>query len=808
MADDDLEKQLNAAYDQQALEAQLDAAYGQLSGGPQHGAVAGMAYQALDAATLNAAKYFQSDETIAKNKRFARENPGKAFVGQAAGFIAPMFTPAGWVSRTPAMLAKAADYALPFGNMARAVAPGAGAKTLLHESGKAALKTGAWMRGNEPIDPKTGPLETGEPATDLGRNVGHRLGEAFDLKKNVMDYGLGAGAGWAGAKVGGAVGGSVQKLVDQIPRFSWAKGSAGNGYYDWTRGGAQRANEAITGDLRPGQSLEEAATHGMLGEFRTLQPSAAHVSGYARQPASHGYKYEIAQRYTAELEKGLSAAQARAKVAQDIIADPALTAKYNLRGKGGTPKQSTIERHVGHVAKGLDDARQLPTTLQERVAMSAGGESAKGTPTYGVAPNSYAALDEMLTSPGSKDPGSARATASNWISQRQQTQNERLKTFLDERLGSGDVSKALDDHLAKKAAAYDLYDPAIAAWKADPRAPDALRQAISKAHQDWRARPENVGMMMDASRLTDAAIDDKFMRPLQIISPQGTPGMKQWVPPNDLQQFIAQRSNFAKAAEALKLSDPATYRAMKQFQKEYLDKAVRPLAPDWARANDLAADTWGLRRAFSAGETFPFGATTRQAEILKTFKAMNDDYKAMFLSGFNARLQKMLGGKTSTGDQHVLFSKHEVGDALRALLGKEQGNAVLKELQAVAVASKTNKIFGQSATHGREAEERANSYVLKIIQSLGNMAASPIHGLGQVAKWGTEKMATEAGRARNDRALRILTANTDDMPNYFKQIKDVTNSSRNYAPAVTQRLDELLRKLGLGAGVYSGSSRP
>lgn len=805
---DDLDKQLEQAYTAQVSEAELAAAYDSLAGGPQHGMVAGMAYQALDAATLNLAKNFKSPETLAADKRFAREHPYASFGAQAAGFVAPMLTPAGWVARAPAAVAKTAQWALPFGNFAKAAAPGAAAKTILHESGKGALKTGLWMRGNEPVDPKTGPLETGDPVTDMARNLGHRLGEAGDLKKMAMDYGLGAPAGWAGGKVGGAIGGSVQKLVDQIPRFSWNRGTQGNGYYDWTRGGAQRAHDAISGDLRPGQSIEEAATHGMLGNFKLLQPTTRTKSGFAQADAPHAYKYELAQRYVAAVEGGLTPAQARAKVAQDVAADPALVTKFNLRGRGGQPAVSTIQKHVARVASSLDEARQLPTTLQERVALSQSGESAGGRPTYGVAPNSYAALDEMLTSPGSKDPGSARATATNWISQRQQTQNERVKAFLDERLGRGDPSEALAAHEARKAAAYDMYDPAIVAWKADPNAPDALRKAISKAHQDWRARPENTGMMMDASRLTDAAIEDKFMRPLQIVSPQGTPGMKQWVPPNDLQQFIAQRSNFAKKAEELKLSDPATYRVMKQFQKEHLDPAVRPLAPDWARANDLAADTWGLRRAYGAGETFPFGATTRQAEVLKTFKAMNDDYKAMFLAGFNARLQKMLGGKTSTGDQHVLFSKHEVGNALRALLGEKEGNAVLKELQAVAVASKTNKIFGQSATHGREAEERANSYILKIIQSLGNMAASPLHALGSVAKWGTEKMATEAGRARNDRALRILTANTDDMANYFKQIQDVTDSSRNYGTAYTQRLDELLRKLGTTTGGYGASSRP
>ncbi len=762
---------------------------------PRHGMLEGVLQQGLEAGTLHASKHFLSQGTLDKNARFQREHPWASTAGQAAGFIAPMLTPAGWIAKAPAMLQKVASYALPFSNFSKAVAPGAGLKTIAHQSGMGSLKAGAIMRGNDPVEDKDG---------DLG-GIADRAANAGNLKSMAADYGLGAVGGYGGAKVMGAVGSGIQKTLDQIPRFGFNKGTAGNGYFDWTRGGAQRAHEALTGDLRPGQTLEEAATHGMLGNFNMRQAASGVRSGYANRPAPWEYKYELARRYSEAIEAGATPVQARQQVAAAVAGDRDLVARFNLRGKAGVPAINTISRHVGHVAKAMDEARQFPTTLQERVAMSQGGTSPKGTPTYGAAPNSYAAVDEMLTSPGSKDPGSARAAATNWVTQRQQTQSERVNAFLDEKLGRGDVHEALAAHQARKDAAYDLYDPAIAAWKGDPKNPAALRDAIAGAIRKWRERPDNYGLMTTVSRDVDSHISNLLEKPIQVAGPSG--GLSTEIRTiNDLQKFIAQRSNFTRAAEGVKISDPSLYRSMQGFKRD-LDDAVRPLAPEWAAANDTAATAFKIRRAFTEGESFPMGASSRQAEKLAAFRKMDPDSAAAFKAGLNAQLQKRLNAKTSTGDQHVLFSQKQTGDVLRAVMGEADGNEALRQLQAVAAASKTNKIFGQSATHGRESEERANRSILKLIQSAGSFIANPLHGIGEVGKAAAEKMATEAARARNDRALRILTANTDDMSNYFRQIKDVTDSSRNHLPAVTQRIDELMRRVGTMGGIAGAKRR-
>lgn len=804
---------------------------------PTYGAMEGMARQALHTGTLHADSYLTSPESQAKLEHWSKANPVKSAVADAAGFIAPMLTPAGPASllgrAAVAMprLAKLAEYVLPYSNLAKAAAPGAGVKTAIHQSGMGMLKAGAVMRANDPTktpDEVPGIFSDGKIGDDpIARGIANgweRAKHAGDLKSMAWDYGLGGAGGAVGKGTGALVGGTAQKLTDQIPRFSWNRGTAGDGFYDWTRGGAQRAHDAITGDLRPGQSIEEAATHGMLGDFKMLQPTTRTKSGFAQAAAPHAYKYELAQRYSAAIDSGLTPPAARAKVAADIIADPALVTKYNLRGRGGQPAASTVQKHVNQVAQSIESSRQFPTTLQERIALSRGGETGKGAPTYGAAPNSFAAVDEMLTSPGSKAPGSARAEATNFVQQRQQTQNERVKAFLDEHLGEGDVHKALAAHEARKAAAYDFYDPAIANWKADPKAPEAIEKAVSKAIYDWRGKNDPA---LSVTQDVDKTIANLFERKVQpapiekavetsnisratgqpITRIESTPQLPEIRTPNQLQALIAQRSNFTREAEKVRLSDPSLYRTMQSFKKEHLDPAIRPLAPEWAAANDLAANAHALRRAFTAGESFPLGATSRQAEQLAKFNKMHPDHKEVFKSGLNAQLQKRLGAKTSTGDQHVLFAKAEVGDALRAIMGEQHGNSALQQLQAVAAATKTNKIFAQSATHGRESEERANSNILKLIQSVGNAAIHPIRGLGEIAKWGSEKMATEAQRARNDRALRILTANTDDLPNYFKQIKDVADSRRNHMPAVTQRLDESLRNIGAAAGVGASKRR-
>jgi hypothetical protein len=830
---DPIDDELTKAYQDQLLEAELTKAYqDQVGGGPQHGMWEGMGHQALNAATLNASKYFKDEETLKRDERFAREHPWASTGAQAAGFVAPMLTPAGWITRGAAALprvAKVLSWALPFSNFNKAVAPGATLRTIAHQSGVGSLKAGAMMRFNDPvktpteINPVFGgdpiPINPDDPIETGAANLYTRASRANPFSvAGAMDYGLGAAGGYAGNKIGSAIGSATQKLVDQVPRFSWNRGRTGDGFYDWTRGGAQRAHDAISGDLQPGQSIEQAATHGMLGDFRMLQPSSRTRTGYSHAPAPHEYKYAIAERYVQAIESGLSPTAARAQVASDILADPQIIARFNLRGRGRAPAPSTIQSHVKKVADAMDEARQFPTTLQERVALSQGGTSASGKPTYGAAPNSFAAVDEMLTSPGSKDPGSARAQATNWIGQRQQTQLDRVKNFLDENLGDGDVHNALAAHEARRAAAYDTYDPSIAAWKADPNAPDALEHAVSGAIRKWRTDPRN-NPAMTVVQDVDSAIREAFERkvqriaddvevPTQNIGRDGKPITRietgptppaEIRVPNQLEAFIAQRSNFARKAEAIKLSDPVLYRAMKGFQKDHLDPAVMPLAPDWAASNRLAADTHAMRRAFTTGETFPMGATTKQAEGLKAYRRMSPDQQAMFRSGVAAQIMKRLSGKG--GDPHVYFSKPEVANTLRLIMGDGPANQLLRELQAVAVASKTNRIFGQSATHGREAEERANRSILNLIQSIGNFAMSPIHGLGSVAKWGAEKMATEAQRARNDRALRILTANTDDLPSYFRNIRDVTDSRRNHLPAVTQRIDDLLRQVGTVGGV-------
>lgn len=819
MADDPLEDLLGAS--QPAVDPLADILG---PAGAGHSYWEGMAHQFANAATLNAAKHLKSDTTLARDEAFAKENPWSATGAQAAGFVAPMLIPplrlAGAAAAFP-RVAKVLEWALPYANFNRAVAPGAGLKTIAHQSGLGTLKAGAMMRFNDPL--KEAPDDTTDKMPIVG-NVAERMKNVVDLPSMAWDYGLGGAGGVVGSKVGNAVGSSVQKLVDQVPRFSFVRGRQGGGYYDWTRGGAQRAHEALSGDLRPGQTIEEAATHGMLGDFRMLQPSSRTPTGYAYAPAPHAYKLAIAERYVAHIDAGLTPTQARAQVASDILDNQQLVQQFNLRGRQKAPAPSTVQKHVKKVADALDNARQFPTTLQERVALSQGGTTAGGKPTYGAAPNSYSAVDEMLTSPGSKDPGSARAEATNWVGQRQQGMHERVTNFLDETLGEADVHKALAAHEARRAAAYDNYDPAIAAWKADPKAPDALEKAVARSIYDWRKRSDPA---LTVTRDVDNKIAEAFERkvqgvaddvevptmnigrdgkPITRVEPGKTP-LPEIRTPNQLEAFIAQRSNFAREAEKVRISDPGLYRVMKQFQKEHLDPAVRPLAPEWAAANDLAANTHAMRRAFTEGEAFPLGANTRQAEKLKAYRRMTPDQQAMFKAGLNAQIQKRLAGKTGTGDQHTFFAKHEVGNALRLIMGDKPANELLRQLQAVAAASKTNKIFGQSATHGREAEERANRSILNLIQSIGGAIAHPWHSLGEIAKWGGEKMATEAQRQRNDRALRILMANTDDMPNYFRQIRDATDSSRNHLPAVTQRIDELMRRLGTIGGVAGAKRR-
>src|SRR5262245_17920949 len=113
-----------------------------LAESPQHeSAFKALTHQALKGATMGFSNYALSPETEAANKRYEKEHPYLSTAAQAAGFVAPMMTPAGWLARGGAALryvpgaSKAFEYLLPYGHFSRSVAPNASARTVLHQSG-------------------------------------------------------------------------------------------------------------------------------------------------------------------------------------------------------------------------------------------------------------------------------------------------------------------------------------------------------------------------------------------------------------------------------------------------------------------------------------------------------------------------------------------------------------------------------------------------------------------------------------------------------------------------------------------------
>lgn len=508
---DDLDKQLDVAYQNHATESSLDAAYDAATGGgPEHGSLlSGMAASAVHAGTLHADSYVTTPEWQKKTENFPKKHPILAGVGEAAGILGGIVGSAyipGAQATLPARgavaagrLAKAWEYLTPFGNFTRAAAPGVTWKEAAKEGAKGSVKLGMANRFNDPAktpDEITNPFDLSgtkipigsDPVNRLSGNIWQKSANAVDLPSMAWDAGGGAVMAPVGNAVGGFIGNRIASLgqaatLGNLPKRGAVLDLKHEMERDSTGGGVDGAIERIRNLV-----YGEDRTLGQHGGGAIPQEAERKLAAHFQRLTERGYTDAEAERLVgAALERQARSAssavtgQAPGSVGPAMlqrpggaIGPPSHPNAWLLSAGGAGPRftPGTMGGWARTAGEAYRDRNAIPANLTELTALANGGE----------APALQSTLRKLLNL---KSDGPERSTMLRGLRDRQKGIKPQMEGVLSRRLGDGDVGTAIAEHADRAKAANALYagiyDDARAIPDSAQRLQEAIRPAIDAA---------------------------------------------------------------------------------------------------------------------------------------------------------------------------------------------------------------------------------------------------------------------------------------------------------------------------------------
>lgn len=801
---------------------------------PEFGSAAqGMAARAIHSGTLHADSYFTTPEYQKKLARFAKTDPIKSGIGDAAGFIAPMLTPVGWASRVP-MLAKVAEYLLPFANFQKSVTAGS-LKGMAHEGGKGALKAGAMMRFNDP-PPKE--ESSGDTTTDTLRNIAKRGQKAGDLTAAAWDYGLGA----PGAVVGNKVGGYIADRVADVA----SKASLGA---KPSRGATLDIAHELKNDS-PGGNVDETIKRIrdlVYGENRTL---GRHGGGAIPQEAER----EMARQFhKLTTEKGLSDAEAervlgrywqgRSRAAERTMTAGSPSEDAWLLSRGGNAFQPSTMGGWGRAAgTAYRERNAVPSNVTELAALATGGE----------APALQTTLKKLLNL---KSEGGARSDMLRAVRERQKGIKPQLEQTFARHLGDGDVKAAIAQRAQANADANAQYPEIFQGLKAlGPEAEDRLRDALHPVIQDALkkagVKTDNISEALRAnaskwletheaplslpsmqpltSPVTKAVKDaagniigkEQRQVPLTRYDAQGRPTSQQLDlgvsgttqrPPGDLEAILdLRRALDDEVGTAFRGGSKNLGTELRTF-KESIDKALRGLAGDtdefgrlmgkWGAANDARAYAGRLERTYQDAVGLNLSAKKGESlmdleRFLIRFRRMDDHEKDIARQGVMSQFKAMLETGGDLHDAAKVFSNQRTRQVLTEMLGPKATEELGGFVARAGLATNTFGMNRGSPTASILDADKGSGWLSSIAGALWH--GNPVHAIGKVGE-----MAGDAWkRQKHGEMTKLLSASTDNPMQLEAVLRDLTRA----AAPVNQRLQNMAAQARTGATVFGATT--
>jgi hypothetical protein len=549
---------------------------------------------------------------------------------------------------------------------------------------------------------------------------------------------VGAEAGALGAKTAMLQGGLSSREEDAAGKLKDAVTHAPLGYAlgrggQFIGGKIASAAEHVVDAVRYGGDAQAGAVRALARGLDQASVAPADIRAQmmidtGRRAITEDGQEAVLRAYGTALDAGMTEAQARA------------AARTAYRGTSGVAAK-TADGHVKHILDGYVDANRIPLALDE-LAQAAGSRAQNLQWTRRAAMNS---------------PDSAgREVAAEAIMGRQERIIPEFRSTVSKSIGGEDFDHAVNALVTKNRASENAaYGKAFAAEK-----PFDLSPIMDRYNTAYAFRGGDVRSAMDKALATMRGLPDKA-------------GQYQR---HTLGSYIESRSALNDLVDAslnpTTRRPTAATRALLGF-KEEMDTAVRAGNPEWWTANLATAEGRGIEKAMRKGAEIPLTPGPRQRQALREFEAASADEQEAARLGFARVLHDQLSKLGDTHDPSKLFLKGGKGatDGVRkvmeTVLGKEAAGEMMQLIERSAIATRTNRFYGNSQTKPLEEAMKDQNKFSALLSYL--QLASP----SKIAEKLGELASAKINSARNDQILKRYSVMSDQPHKMFDLLDEI-----------------------------------
>lgn len=611
--------------------------------------------------------------------------------------------------------------ALGWGRVAGAA--GQGAAAVARAAVPAGLKTGAVYGTGV----STGDLKSLEGANRLGQDT-------------LMHTAIGGVTAPLGSVVGEKIG-------------QWGGRAAGALRNIWNETAGNPQDKAMHAALR-GMNQDPAAPGTML---QNLMPTY----GQGRNALPQEEVERILTVYGQALGSGEPERRARTIAVHALTSDP-----NNPIGLG------TARRRVNQIVQDYERANQIPLQLHELPATVS--DAADGSATN--ATMRAAALS----------PNEASGAFRNAVRERQLGLGEDVESIVSTALGGRNGHEALEAAKLRHRNINDGY------YGAARQADEAARQAAHMPPQVQHGMPVQPGgaqsiqvgphqvqpIDLTAELIAEARNYEKLAGPLAekmraavdlFIEPNTQTGQR------TLDQFLMQKYALDDMIDGAKTAGNRNLARLLTNFKERIMARARQQNPLFGEANDRAAEGFTVERIADLAKQLSGRAGAKQNEALRALRGRNVPEEARELARimYAENIANQVINSPRTGNPGKIFNTHAARRTAIEMLGRENGEALIRHADRAALASRTSHhLNGQSQTAGMQ-ETRRGMDIAERVRQLMQYATSPGKVMGGVADF----MAQKANRARDAELLRmygISTERPDLMIDILKRLQGTT----------------------------------
>lgn len=349
-------------------------------------------------------------------------------------------------------------------------------------------------------------------------------------------------------------------------------------------------------------------------------------------------------------------------------------------GKVTGPFRNTASKAEQMVSRSLQRDSLTPSQAASQLQ-----DMGQGAMPMDLAPNLRETAEGLASMPGP-----AKNVVKNALDERAAGASQRIVEATDSALGQPiDTLAAADDIIARRsAAAKPLYDAAYSKPVPFTEELEALlkRPAVSRALKEAQALAADEGI---PSHQWFAKVADDGSVSIREV-------------PDVRQLDLTKRALDDKISAAERAGEGNRARILNGLRKQLLNM-VDDAVPEYAQAREAFAGDSAILEAMDQGRSI-FANKSTPTQIQRTLRDMSPSEREAYQQGARAAIADVMGtARNDANAARAMFEKGYNQDKLALLVGKEQADQLLKQLDAERTFMHTrNQVLGNSRTAPRQ----------------------------------------------------------------------------------------------------------